>query len=115
MRTQQSFSRLSDAHRSSLGEGRGDEKPNRNNQGAPEEKEVRTTSGSHDDLDEYGNNSPAYCKVDMLNTSNSVVEIGKNVKIGEADTFESNGNEETPVGGYVTPKQCATRATREYG
>ena len=51
VRTQQSFSRLSDAHRSNLGEGRGDEKPNRNNQGAPEEKEVRTTSGSHDDLD----------------------------------------------------------------
>ena len=51
----------------------------------------------------------------MLNTSNSVIEMGKNVKIGEVDPFEVSRDEETPVGVYVTPKQCATRAIREYG
>ena len=86
VRTQQSFSRLSDAHRNSLREGRGEEKPNTDNQGVPEEeKEVRTvmTCGSCDNPDDYGNKGPGYCVVEMLNTSNSVVEMGKNVKIGE--------------------------------
>ena len=76
VRTQQSFNRLSDAHRSSLGEGRGEEKPNRDNQGVPEEeKEVRTvmTSGSCGDPDDYRNKGPGYCIVEMLNTSNSMV------------------------------------------
>jgi hypothetical protein len=44
-----------------------------------------------------------------------MVEIGKNVKIGEVDPLEFNGNEETPVEDYVNSKQCAVRATREYG
>ena len=73
------------------------------------------TSGSWDDPDDYGNRGPGFCVVEMLNTSYSMVEMGKNVKIGEVDPFEISREEETPVGEYVTPKQGATRATRGYG
>jgi hypothetical protein len=38
VRTQQTVGRLSDTHRNGLGEGRGKEKPIRNNQGIPEEE-----------------------------------------------------------------------------
>jgi hypothetical protein len=56
------------------------------------------TSGSWDDPDDYGNKGPRYCIVEKLNTSNSMVEMEKNVKIGEVDPFEISREEKTPVG-----------------
>jgi len=93
VRTQQSFSRLSDAHRSSLGEG---QEPDRDNQGVPEKEEqvrVVMTSESCDDSEDCGNKGPGYCIVEMISTGNSVIEMGKNVKIGEVDPLKLLGKE----------------------
>jgi len=80
LRESTSFHRLSDAHRSSLDEV----------QGVPEENgEVRVVaSGPQGDRENCDSKGSCYCMVEMINTSASTVEIGRNVKIGEGEPLE---------------------------
>jgi sugar-specific transcriptional regulator TrmB len=77
----QSFHRLSDAHRRSLGEVQGE--PERK-----QEVQVVTTSGSQGDRENCEKKVPFYGMVEMINTSAGTIEIGKNVKIGEGEHLE---------------------------
>jgi hypothetical protein len=101
--------RLSDAHRSSHCKSEGELVPNRvemMNQGVPEVKRGNQglpgedrgvwavlTPGSPGDQDSGEDREPHYCLVEIINTSASPIEIGKNEKLGEGEPLDLRDDE----------------------
>ena len=104
VKTGQDYRRLSDAHRSSLIGSTGEKEPEGVNekshgdsgkegvsQGVPDVRgDVRAvvSPGSLDDRGNVQGAEPCYCLIEMINTSASPVELGKNVKIEEGEPLE---------------------------
>jgi len=109
----ENYCRLSEAPRSSLTESKGREEPNgvdivsdHENQGVHEEKggvqgvpgregDIRAvfTPGSPGDHVEGKDREPCYCMIEIINTSASPIEIGKNVKLGEGEPLENHAED----------------------
>jgi len=109
----ENYCRLSEAPRSSLTESMGRDEPNgvdsdsdHENQGVPEEKggiqgvpgregDIRTvlTPESLGDHVEGKDREPCYCMIEIINTSASPIEIGKNVKLGEGEPLENHAED----------------------
>jgi len=105
VRAGENYCRLSEAPQSSLTESKGKDNPDgvdHENQGVPEEKggiqgvpgregDIRAilTPGSLGDHVEGKDREPCYCMIEIINTSASPIEIGKNVKLGEGEPLKS--------------------------
>ena len=99
VKTGSEFYRLLKAPRGSLREKTGEKEPggvHREKQGVPgKERGVRAviTPESLGDHDNTKDRELCYCMVEMINTSASIVEIGKNVKLGDGEPLMLRGDE----------------------